>query len=162
MKTSLLISLVIMLGYAANAIADPALMLSQEETNESGSKVGSISHNHQLSKGLERDFSGLNKKFAIEFLADKQEVAAVTFEIPVDSGAEVNLRNCISNVPKTHTAVCERNKDVIRVAVFSITNAPLRTATLGTIEVKNNHSPLTIKKASLAGPKGNAVAVDAL
>lgn len=162
MKTAIVFLLTVCFGLIQNASADPALMLVGNKGNpEQGS--GGFSHKREIgSQNSSGNFALTDQEISIDFLDDGVEVTAITFEIAISENSVADLSNCVSNVPETHTAVCERNEDVIRLAVFSMANAPLETTSFGTIRVSNNSGPLKIQNASFADSNGNSVSADVL
>lgn len=58
-------------------------------------------------------------------LINDGNVSAFQFEVPIQKGIEVDLSNCLSDLPDTHQGICTINdeKTIVRVAAYSTSSA---------------------------------------
>ena len=145
------------------AVAEPALMISPVVQNQSDNELKLIRGNEKIEISAEQNLLvRSDKAFNIDFLDDDKNVAAISFYIDVDAGVKLNLAGCMAGLPNSHTGVCKQIGDQVRVAVFSLDNAPIPTGRIGTILTKGARTELVVKNSSFSDSKGNAVSADVL
>lgn len=104
--------------------------------------------------------------YTIDYVSDSSGTA-MDFAIKVDGGARtrVDTANCVSGLPSTHTGDCRYHADrgILKVVVFSMTNAPLHTGPIGSIQVSGAKSVQIVKDSlTVSDSDGNKVSAEVL
>lgn len=109
---------------------------------------------------------GKGAEYTIDFVSDGSGTA-MDFAIKIEGGARTRVddTNCVAGLPSTHTGDChyQPKSGILKVVVFSPSNAPLNTGSIGSIRVVGAKN-VSIDKDSLtvASPEGSRVSADVL
>jgi len=79
----------------------------------------------------------------IDYVNDsKHEITALMYSIDIGDAleAQVDLSNCVAGLPTTHIGFCKYNPGVVKVVIYSGSNAPLQVANIGSISVSGELS----------------------
>ena len=98
-------------------------------------------------------------------LLNEDNVSALQFEIDLKGlgAGAVESRDCISGLPSSHTGGCNIVNGVLKVAIFSMTNEPLQTGTIGQIQLSAAvEGNLAIKNLLLGTGEGTEIKGEAL
>lgn len=74
----------------------------------------------------------------IDYVNDSSsEITALMYSIDIGEAEEgqVDLSECVAGLPKTHIGFCKYNPGVVKVVIYSGSNAPLQVANIGSIKV---------------------------
>ena len=74
----------------------------------------------------------------IDYVNDsKHEITALMYSIDIGDAleAQVDLSNCVAGLPTTHIGFCKYNPGVVKVVIYSGSNAPLQVANIGSITI---------------------------
>lgn len=77
--------------------------------------------------------------YSIDFL-NSDNVTALQFDIKMSgvNDKSVGLNSCISGLPSSHTGTCQIKNGVMRVVIYSTSNATLESGNIGTINMKSH------------------------
>ena len=77
--------------------------------------------------------------YTIDFL-NSDNVTALQFDIKMSGVSEksVGLGSCISGLPSSHTGTCQVKNGVMRVVIYSTSNAVLDSGNIGIIKMNKN------------------------
>ncbi len=78
--------------------------------------------------------AGSTTSFEFDFLNDAS-ATALQFELKLGQGVKIETGNCIAGLPTSHTGACNASNGVLKVAIFSPTNAPLTSGSIGSVTV---------------------------
>lgn len=159
-----LVSCTALAGIFNIAMADPALMIAPVDSAGSMTAESPAGDREKVSIGQNTGIAfGTARAFNIDFLAEEgKDVAAITFFLEIQGNAELDLSDCLANLPSTHTGACKQTGDQVRVVVFSMSNAPIPTGRIGSIRSRSGPASISVKNPSFSDPDGSAVSADVL
>jgi hypothetical protein len=122
------------------------------------SAIGSTAENSTIL--LSQDKSG----YSIDFL-NSNKVTALQFDVKLSgiNSKKVSLSTCISGLPSSHTGTCNIKNGVMRVVIYSSSNAELDSGNIGFINLNGNFAKdvsienVTMGNADLKEIKGDAM-----
>jgi len=149
-------------GLLANSAgAQPTLLLS----NESSGKTPSVSDNdlRRNSPSSRAEFAvrdNLIQNYSLDFISEDDPITSMTLSLDISNEARVDVTNCLSGLPQTHTGVCERVGNKIKIAIFSMSNQEIPAGTIGQLSVSGN-AVLTIDENTVSLSTASADSVKA-
>lgn len=154
-----------------NVIAVVALLAAgQSMAEEVAGNVLALTGGAGAERSAESRISSLSRggasTYTIDYVSDSSGTA-MDFAVKIDGGArtKVNTANCVSDLPSTHTGDCRYHADrgILKVVVFSMTNAPLHTGPIGSIQVSGAKSVQIVKDSlTVSDSDGNKVSAEVL
>ena len=149
MKKFAILSLTLSLGVASMAFA-----AKSQDVEVGAAKAGNTI---LATYGMSKSAGG---SVALDIQTDG-EVTAMNFLVALPKGLKgLNIDNCLSGLPSTHTGQCKASKDGRKVAVvvYSVSNKPLPAGlvSLGEINYSSGaRGEISIEKVTMAGESGH-------
>jgi len=102
------------------------------------------------------------QNLVLDFL-NADSVIGMQFDLKGVNKDSINLKNCLTGLPKSHMGKCAFVKNGnLRVLIFSTTNAILDSGNIGTLNISGVMNNISFEKVIMVGPKSKKVNANTL